>query len=80
MPDFAFPGPGVKVQSVAEGSPAAKAGIAADDVIVSIGGKAVADLKAYSALLKERAPGDVVKVVWRRGEQEMSADVTLGAR
>ena len=39
MPDFAFTGPGVRVASVTEGSPAAKAGLQAGDVIVELAGQ-----------------------------------------
>ncbi len=80
VPDFAHPGPGVKVGSVLPDSPAAKAGLQAGDVLVSLGGDPLADLRAYSEVLKRHAPGDVVKVVWKRGESEMTADVTLAAR
>ena len=80
VPDFAHPGPGVKVASVLPDSPAAKAGLQPGDILLSIAGEPLADLRAYSELLKRRAPGDVVKVVWKRGETEMQADVTLAAR
>ncbi len=80
VPDFEFKGPGVKVGSVVADSPAAKAGLAAGDVLLSIGGEKLESLRGYSEILKKHAPGDVVKVVWKRGEQEMTADVTLAAR
>ena len=80
MPDFEFKGPGVKVASVVADSPAAKAGLVGGDVLVSIGGEALETLRAYSDILKRHAPGDVVHVVWMRGDQEMQADVALVAR
>ena len=80
MPDFAFPGPGVKVDSVVPGSPAEKAGIAKGDVLVSMGGEALPSLRAYSELLKRHKPGDLVRVRWTRDGAEREADVTLAAR
>ena len=40
MPDFAFAGPGVRVQEVMPGSPAAAAGIQPGDVLVALDGTA----------------------------------------
>ncbi len=80
VPDFEFKGPGVKVGSVVADSPAAKAGLAAGDVLLSIGGEKLENLRGYSEVLKKHVPGDVVKVVWKRGEAEMTADVPLAAR
>ena len=80
VPDFAFAGPGVKVGGVVDGSPAAKAGLVAGDILVSIGGDPLPNLKAYSELLKRHKPGDVVRVRWSRDGKEQEADVTLAAR
>jgi peptidase M28-like protein/PDZ domain-containing protein/peptidase M1-like protein len=80
VPDFSFAGPGVRVQEVLPGSPAAAAGIVSGDVIVSFGGAEVTDLKTYSDLLKGRIPGDVVEVGVRRGGETISLRVTLGER
>ena len=80
MPDFEFAGPGVRVASVIPGSPAATAGIATGDVVLAIDGEEIADLKAYSALLKARKPGDKVKVRVRRGDDVKEIEATLAAR
>ena len=80
MPDFGFRGPGVKVASVIENSPAAKAGVQKGDILVSIDGQQLKDLRAFSQLLRARAPGDVVKVRIRRGDQEQIVEATLVAR
>jgi hypothetical protein len=80
MPDFAHQGPGVLVASVVEGSPAAAAGLQPGDLLLALGGTPLADLRAYSEALKRHAPGDVVRLRWKRGGQEMEKDVTLVAR
>ncbi|TAL16787.1 M20/M25/M40 family metallo-hydrolase [bacterium] len=80
IPDFSWEGEGVKVSSVAEGSPAQGAGIEAGDVITAVGGEKAADLKGYSELLRKQKPGDTVKLTWKRGESEMSAEVKVQER
>jgi hypothetical protein len=80
MPDFAFEGPGVRVQQVMPGSAAEGSGIVAGDVIVAIDGAAVSDLRSFSDLLKARAPGDAVEVTVLRGGEEHIVEAVLGAR
>jgi putative serine protease PepD len=80
MPDFAFPGPGVKVASVIAGSPAEQAGIQVGDVVVAVDGEELADLRAYGSALRSRAPGDVIAVRVRRGDETLDLEATLVAR
>jgi len=80
MPDFAFGGPGVRVQAVTPGSSAEAAGIVAGDVIVGVGPREVGGLKELSAALKAYEPGDTVTVRLVRGGEERSVDATLGER
>jgi aminopeptidase N len=80
VPDFAFPGPGVRAESIVEGSPAEKAGLAAGDVILKVGDQAVATLQEYSNVLRGLAPGVTVPVVVRRGDRELTITVTLAER
>ncbi len=80
MPDFAFEGPGVRVQQVMPGSAAEGSGIVAGDVIVAIDGATVTDLRSFSDLLKARAPGDAVEVTVLRGDEEQIVEAVLGAR
>jgi len=80
MPDFAFEGPGVRVQQVMPGSAAEESGIVAGDVIVAIDGARVTDLRSFSDLLKARAPGDAVEVTVVRGDEEQIVETVLGSR
>jgi hypothetical protein len=80
VPDFAFPGPGVRADAITEGSPAAKAGLQPGDVIVRINDRAVANLQEYSTLLRTFKPGETVSVVIRRGAKELTVPVTLAER
>jgi hypothetical protein len=80
MPDFAFEGPGVRVQQVMPGSAAEAAGILAGDVLAAFDGEKVTDLRTYSNLLKARSPGDEVEVTVLRDGEEVSLHAVLGAR
>jgi hypothetical protein len=80
MPDFAFEGPGVRVQQVMPGSAAEEAGILVGDVLVALDGDPVTDLRTYSGLLKAREPGDQVEVTVFRDGEEVSLRAVLGAR
>jgi hypothetical protein len=80
MPDFAFEGPGVKVEAVVPGSPAEKAGVRTGDVVLKLDGKDVANLRDFSEKLKGMGPGQVVTVTIGRDGTEIEVAVTLVAR
>jgi hypothetical protein len=80
MPDFAHPGPGVKVAGVTPGSPAEKAGVKEGDVILRVDGREVANLSAFSAILKELKPGQTVKAVVERAGERLTFEVTVVER
>ncbi|HSP90448.1 MAG TPA: PDZ domain-containing protein, partial [Vicinamibacterales bacterium] len=80
VPDFAFPGPGVKVTGLVPESPAAKAGIREGDIIMRIDDADVANLQGFSNLLRTLAPGQRVAVMIRRGAEDIRMDVTLAER
>ena len=69
MPDFAYSGEGVKVASVSDDSPGARAGLLKGDVIKKFNGKDIKSLREYSDLLKQHSPGDKVTMeIDREGE------------
>lgn len=80
MPDFAFQGPGVKASDVAENSPAAKVGLQKGDIIVKLGDKTIGSLREYSDALKTYKPGDTTTIVYRRGDEEFTREITLEER
>jgi len=71
---------GVAVKSVVDDSPAAKAGIIAGDVIVSVGGEEVTSVRKLSRLVSEIAPDHEVKIGILRSGSEMNLTATIGKR
>ena len=80
VPDFAFSGDGVRVESVVPDSAAAEAGIQAGDILVGLGGIKLADLRSYADALAELEPGDTVEVEVLRAGRSVRLSATLGRR
>ena len=70
---------GVYLTDVVEDSPAALGGLRAGDVIVAVGGDAVARSADLVDVLQDKRPGDAVTVKVHRDGNETSVTVTLGA-
>lgn len=80
---------GALVVRVESGSPAAKAGLAPGDIILSLDGKKVGSSADLPMLVGEKKPGTTVKLgVWRKGQSlalnavlvELKADTAQGAQ
>lgn len=75
MPDYSFPGSGVRIDAISEGRPAEKAGLATGDVIVRLGDYTVISLQTYMEALSKFNRGDRTTVEFMRGKETMKADV-----
>ncbi|HYW47084.1 MAG TPA: M28 family peptidase [Bryobacteraceae bacterium] len=80
VPDFGEGVKGVKFADVREGSPAAKAGFLAGDVMVEFDGKPIQNLYDFTYALQAKKPGDEVKVKVLRGGKPVEATVLLTKR
>jgi hypothetical protein len=80
IPDFAWRGPGLRLDGVVPGSPADKAGMKSGDFLMTLGGEAVIGLESFNDILKKHQPGDRVELHWTREGQATSATVDLVAR
>jgi serine protease Do len=69
---------GAVVNYVQAGSPAARGGLRANDVIIEVGGRPVSGKGSLTLLAGTRRPGDAVKVVFLRGGKRQEIDVKLG--
>ncbi|MDQ3777841.1 MAG: trypsin-like peptidase domain-containing protein [Actinomycetota bacterium] len=68
---------GALVQSVSEGSPAARAGLRPGDVIVELGGDAVRTVEDLYSAIRGRDPGDRVELTIVRDGDRRTIDVAL---
>ncbi len=62
------------------GSPAAKAGLQAGDVITAVNGTHVASVNEFVATIANYAPGNTVTLTVNRSGQTKSVKLTLGAQ
>jgi hypothetical protein len=80
VPDFREDIEGVMFSDVVNGSPAAKAGLRAGDIMIEFDGKPIQRLNDYAFLLRSKMPGDVVSVVVKRNGENVRVNVTLETR
>ena len=80
LPDMAYDGKGVRASAIAEGSGAALAGLKAGDVVISLAGQKIDDLKALSDALKTLVPAQVIEVVVTRDGKPLTTSMRLGER
>jgi aminopeptidase YwaD len=78
IPDHAYDNDdGLRVLSVIQDGPAAKAGMKDGDLIVRIADEPINDIYTYMDALKQHEPGDQVEVLVKRGEAQVKVRVTL---
>lgn len=70
----------LEIDEVGEASGAKEAGLQKGDVILAVDDKPVKDIKALAETLKDRKAGTMVKITYRRGKDEISAQVRLAAK
>jgi aminopeptidase YwaD len=80
IPDFNEPPKGVRFADVRDGTPAAKAGLRAGDIMIEFDGKEIANLYDFTYALRAHKPGDLVLVKVFRGSQIIEAKVLLTER
>ena len=71
---------GCRVVEVYPDSPAATAGLKPEDYITKVDGREVFSLGEIFALLKERNPGDKVRLTYVRGDNSHDTEMTLTPR
>jgi len=80
IPDFGQVETGVKFSDVKPGSPAAKAGLKAGDIMIQFGDKPIKNLYDFTDALRRSKVGDVVEVKVLRDGQPVTASVKLEQR
>ena len=80
IPDMADDVKGVRFADVRPNSPAAKAGLKGQDVLVGFDGKEIANLQDFTYVLRTHKPGDTVEVTVLRDGKPLTVKVTLEVR
>jgi len=80
IPDYMQTEGGVLLSGVRDNSPAQRAGLVANDVIVRFDGIRVDNIYDYTFALRTRKPGQEVRITVKRGGREMDLVATLGRR
>ena len=80
VPDFAGNVDGYKISGVSEGSPAQQAGLQGGDIIISFSGKKISNIYDFTYALGDFVPGDIVDVVVKRGDEEITFKVKLATK
>jgi S1-C subfamily serine protease len=70
---------GALVIDVAQGGPAAKAGLQPGDIITQFDGQKIASVTDLLAAVRKKEPGQQSDVVFQRGQDTKSVKVTLGS-
>jgi len=71
---------GVRLEQVRPGTPAARAGLQAGDLVTAIGGTAVRSASELSSAIDARKPGDRVSLTYMRNGEEHTVRVILAER
>jgi serine protease Do len=71
---------GALVGDVTDGTPAAEAGIRANDIILSVDGTELEGSSQLVSIISNRSPGDAVELRILRDGERMTKTVTLGER
>ena len=80
IPDFGEVKDGVRFSDIRPGSPAAKAGLRAGDILVQFGDKPIHNLYDFTDALRRSKVGEVVEVKVLRDGQPITASVKLEQR
>lgn len=70
-------GNGVKIIDVNEKSPAEKAGLKKDDIIVEMDGKEIKDVEDLRTKLSDIKEGDTYKIKYKRGGKSQTVDIKI---
>lgn len=80
VPDFSYPGEGVRVDNVIHGSPAHQAQLQAGDILIQLAGQPISDLASYAAILRTLKAGEKVELRYRRDDAVMVTEAVLVER
>ena len=71
---------GARISRVSPDSPAAKAGLKVDDLVISVAGRSVQDVDGLLEILGQHKPGDSVAIHVKRGSEDLHLEAKLDRR
>ena len=77
VPDYLYSDPGMRIDGVSEGRPAAKAGLAKGDVVTQMGDQAITSMMDYMQALSTFTKGQTVPVTVKRNGATQVVNVTF---
>jgi len=80
VPDYGYDGEGLKISDITPGSPAAKAGLKAEDIVIKFADIEIKNIYDYTAALGKFKPDDIVDFKVKRGKEILVIAVKLGTR
>jgi aminopeptidase YwaD len=80
VPDYGYDGVGLKISDITPGSPADKAGLKGDDIVIKFADIDIKNIYDYTGALGKFKPDDVVDFKVKRGKEIITIPVKLGAR
>jgi len=80
IPDMTDEVKGVRFSDVRPNSPAAKAGLKGQDILIQFAGKEIKNLEDFTYMLRTHKPGETAEVVVLRDGKPLTVQVTLGIR
>ena len=80
VPSYDWDGEGLLINGTSAGSPAERAGLLGGDILMGVGDIEIGDIYDFVYALGVHKPGDVVEVLYLRGEKEERVMLTLGSR
>ncbi len=80
LPDYAWNGAGVRLEGVGAGTPAARAGLRAGDVILELNQSPVNNMRDYAHVLKQLEPGNELVIRYQRNGSDNRTTARLVER
>ena len=77
VPDYLYSDPGMRIDGVSEGRPAAKAGLQKGDIVTQMGDQAITSMMDYMKALSTFTQGQTVPITVKRVDVILVVDVTF---
>lgn len=77
VPDYLYSDPGMRIDGVSEGRPAAKAGLQKGDIVTQMGDQGITSMMDYMKALSTFTKGQTVPVTVKRVDVVLTVDVTF---